>query len=84
MALALILSLALVAGMSILSLDGTLHDCDFNYALGLRAESTAPDHIRDVDPQQLAKRAIHTGEHCFGCTAGSGSSCGGALTHTEG
>jgi radical SAM/Cys-rich protein len=66
------------------SWDGTLHDCDFNYALGLRAESTAPDHIRDVDPQQLARRAIHTGEHCFGCTAGSGSSCGGALTHTEG
>lgn len=62
------------------SWDGTLHDCDFNYALGLPIESDAPLNIRDVDPARLRKRRIRTGGHCFGCTAGRGSSCGGALT----
>lgn len=59
--------------------DGTLHDCDFNYALGMRLNSESPTHIRDFDPDRLVRRRIHTGMHCFGCTAGSGSSCGGAL-----
>ncbi|NQT88574.1 arsenosugar biosynthesis radical SAM protein ArsS [bacterium] len=59
--------------------DGALYDCDFNLALGLRVNHGAPDHIRRFDPLGLAERRIVTGDHCFGCTAGSGSSCGGAL-----
>ncbi len=59
--------------------DGTLHDCDFNYALGLPAEQGATRHIRDFDPDAFRRRRIVTGAHCFGCTAGVGSSCGGAL-----
>ncbi len=60
--------------------DGTLYDCDFNLALGCPVDHGAPDHIIRFDPSVLKKRRIVTGEHCFGCTAGSGSSCGGALT----
>jgi len=59
--------------------DGALYDCDFNLALGLRVNHGAPDHIRDFEAKALSLRRIVTGEHCFGCTAGSGSSCGGAL-----
>jgi radical SAM/Cys-rich protein len=59
--------------------DGTMYDCDFNYALNLPVEGDKT-HIRDFDPQVLRHRRIATGEHCFGCTAGAGSSCGGALT----
>lgn len=61
------------------SWDGTLYDCDFNYALGLPTEQGVPRHIRDLDPAALARRRIATAEHCFGCTAGHGSSCGGAI-----
>jgi radical SAM/Cys-rich protein len=59
--------------------DGRLYDCDFNLALGLQLSPGAPQHIRDFDVQELQGRVIRTGEHCFGCTAGLGSSCGGAL-----
>ncbi len=59
--------------------DGTLYDCDFNAALGLALNHGAPDHIRFFSPETLRTRRIVTGEHCFGCTAGSGSSCSGAL-----
>jgi len=59
--------------------DGTLHDCDFNYGLGMGVDDAAPQHIRDFDPRRYVERRIRTGEHCFGCTAGCGSSCGGAL-----
>jgi len=59
--------------------DGTLYDCDFNAALGLAVNHGAPDHIRSFKAEDLCTRRIVTGEHCFGCTAGSGSSCGGAL-----
>ncbi len=59
--------------------DGTLYDCDFNQGLGLPVDHGAPDHILDFDPSALVERRIVTGDHCFGCTAGSGSSCGGAL-----
>lgn len=58
--------------------DGKLHDCDFNYALGMGLERGAR-HIRDFDPSEMARRPIATGPHCYGCTAGHGSSCGGAL-----
>ncbi len=59
--------------------DGTLYDCDFNLALGLPVNHGAPNHIRSFKPDLLQNRRIVTGEHCFGCTAGAGSSCGGAL-----
>ena len=59
--------------------DGSLYDCDFNLALGCPVNHGAPDHLRDFDPSRLIGREIVTGRHCFACTAGSGSSCGGAL-----
>jgi radical SAM/Cys-rich protein len=59
--------------------DGTLYDCDFNQMLELPVSQGTPRHIRDFDPQ-LHHRPIVTRNHCYGCTAGSGSSCGGAVT----
>ncbi len=59
--------------------DGTLSDCDFNSILGLSLAEGLPSHIDKLDPKNLQGRTIVTGEHCFGCTAGCGSSCGGAL-----
>lgn len=61
--------------------NGTLYDCDFNQMLDLPVNHGAPSHIRDFDPVQLHQRQIVTGNHCYGCTAGSGSSCGGAVTN---
>ena len=60
--------------------DGTLFDCDFNLALRMPVHGGAPRHIKDFAVEPLARRPIVTGDHCFGCTAGQGSSCGGALT----
>jgi len=57
--------------------DGTLYDCDFNQMLDLPVSPRALGHVRDFDPAALAARAVVTGPHCYGCTAGSGSSCGG-------
>jgi radical SAM/Cys-rich protein len=59
--------------------DGRLYDCDFNLALGMSVDHGAPDHVSRFDPAALAGRRIVTGTHCFGCTAGAGSSCRGAL-----
>ncbi len=59
---------------------GRLYDCDFNQALGIGLTGRART-IWDVDAlDSLAGDPIATGPHCFGCTAGAGSSCGGALT----
>jgi len=60
--------------------DGTLYDCDFNQMLDLPVSHGAPVHIRDFDPARLHHRQIVTRNHCYGCTAGSGSSCGGTVT----
>jgi radical SAM/Cys-rich protein len=62
--------------------DGRLHDCDFNQVLDLPLADGLPRTILDAaaDPSALASRPIRTGLHCFGCTAGQGSSCGGAVT----
>ena len=60
--------------------DGRLYDCDFNQMLELTVNHGAPAHIRDFDPAALGIRRIVTGRHCYGCTAGAGSSCGGATT----
>lgn len=59
--------------------DGTLSDCDFNSVLGLSLAEGLPRHVEALNPAELSGRAIVTGQHCFGCTAGCGSSCGGAL-----
>ncbi|MBO0698754.1 MAG: arsenosugar biosynthesis radical SAM protein ArsS [Zavarzinella sp.] len=59
--------------------DGRLYDCDFNQMLDLEISDGAPRHIRDFDPTRLAGRRIVTRQHCYGCTAGSGSSCGGSI-----
>ncbi len=59
--------------------DGQLYDCDFNQQLDLPVEPTAPQHIRDFGLAALAGRAVVVNQHCYGCTAGAGSSCGGAL-----
>jgi len=58
--------------------DGTLYDCDFNQALGLKCGFNAPDNINAFDVKTLSVRRIVTGPHCYGCTAGAGSSCTGA------
>jgi hypothetical protein len=58
--------------------DGRLYDCDFNQMLELPVEASAPQTIFDADREALGRRAIVVGAHCFGCTAGAGSSCGGA------
>jgi radical SAM/Cys-rich protein len=58
--------------------DGRLYDCDFNQMLDLGVASGAPPHIRDFQVQALEARSIVVGRHCFGCTAGAGSSCGGS------
>jgi radical SAM/Cys-rich protein len=56
--------------------DGTIYDCDFNQMLDLPAlpGSGTPPHIRDFDPAAYRARRIRVGRHCFGCTAGAGSS----------
>jgi radical SAM/Cys-rich protein len=60
---------------------GEVYDCDFNQMLELQWNN--PDgsglFLWDIDPAQVEGREILTGAHCFGCTAGCGSSCGGAL-----
>ena len=61
--------------------DGRLYDCDFNQMLEMPLEGAAPHTIfdaLDAPHALLAERAVAVGAHCFGCTAGAGSSCGGA------
>lgn len=60
---------------------GFVYDCDFNQMLGLplRFNGKPRPHLRDLLNAELEGRPIAVGEHCYGCTAGQGSSCGGAL-----
>lgn len=60
------------------SWDGFLYDCDFNQMLDLKVESSVR-HIRDFNPGMLNQRNIVLNQHCYGCTAGAGSSCGGEI-----
>ena len=62
------------------SWQGEAHDCDFNQMLKLPLAANGRTFVWDLDPGALAGRPIATGNHCFGCTAGAGSSCGGAIT----
>jgi radical SAM/Cys-rich protein len=59
------------------SWDGFLYDCDFNQMLDLKLKSN--NHIQDFELKSYLNRAILVSKHCFGCTAGAGSSCGGAV-----
>jgi len=61
--------------------EGSVYDCDFNQMLDLAIADADGKrlHISSVTMEQVANRAIIVGDHCYACTAGSGSSCGGAL-----
>lgn len=59
------------------SWDGRLYDCDFNQMLELDLDESLPRTIEAFDAEKLRGRKIQTHRHCFGCTAGAGSSCGG-------
>ena len=68
---------------SLVSVDwrGHLYDCDFNQMLGvpLRLDGRMRPHLRDLLDRDVEGRAVRVADHCYGCTAGQGSSCGGAL-----
>ena len=72
---------------SLISVDwqGDLYDCDFNQMLSLRAQLAGKPrpHLRDLLQHDPAGESIRTAQHCYGCTAGQGSSCGGALGAQE-
>ena len=79
-------NLAQVMCRSLVSVDwqGYLYDCDFNQQLGLPIQDLlhagkARVHLSDITAAQLEDQPIRVADHCFGCTAGQGSSCGGAL-----
>jgi radical SAM/Cys-rich protein len=58
---------------------GFLYDCDFNQMLEIGVDERLPQTIFDFTPETFANREIKTAAHCFGCTAGAGSSCGGTV-----
>jgi radical SAM/Cys-rich protein len=60
---------------------GEVYDCDFNQQLGMQWHNggSRPLFLWDIEPESLENREIMTGDHCFGCTAGAGSSCAGAI-----
>lgn len=59
--------------------DGYLYDCDFNQMLDLPVNTAGSQHIKDFDMKVLNDRNIVINQHCYGCTAGAGSSCGGSV-----
>jgi radical SAM/Cys-rich protein len=61
------------------SWDGYLFDCDFNQMLDYKFEKGTPIHIKNFDFEKIVNRDILVNQHCFGCTAGAGSSCGGSI-----
>jgi radical SAM/Cys-rich protein len=78
-------NLAAVSGLmcrSTLSVgwDGRLYDCDFNQMLEIGVSDSCPTSIRDFDNASLFRRVIAVGQQCYGCTAGAGSGCQGALS----
>ena len=58
---------------------GEVYDCDFNQQLGMQWKNAEPLFLWDIDSERLEGRLVAVDNHCFGCTAGHGSSCGGAL-----
>ena len=69
---------------SLISIDwqGYIFDCDFNQMLDIpsRLDDVTKRHIADLNLNELQRSNILVADHCYGCTAGSGSSCGGALS----
>jgi radical SAM/Cys-rich protein len=59
--------------------DGRLYDCDFNQMLELDLHVECPRHIADFDTKRIEDRYVIVGQHCYGCTAGAGSGCQGAI-----
>lgn len=75
-------NLANVMCRSLISVDwqGYVYDCDFNQMLGMPLSGASKKiHLSDLQGTALKNRAIAVAGHCYGCTAGQGSSCGGAL-----
>jgi radical SAM/Cys-rich protein len=76
-------NLAGVMCRTLLSIDweGYVYDCDFNQMLGLAApiDGRAKTHISSLGGKDLSGNSIRVADHCYACTAGQGSSCGGAL-----
>jgi len=60
--------------------DGRIYDCDFNQMLDLPVAKSCPQNISEFDLTKLETRNIILNQHCYGCTAGSGSSCGGSTS----
>ncbi|MFQ5654673.1 MAG: DUF3641 domain-containing protein, partial [Planctomycetota bacterium] len=61
------------------SWEGYLYDCDFNQMLDMKIQNGRPLTVHDISPGLLSEIPIQTASHCFGCTAGCGSSCAGSL-----
>ena len=61
------------------SWEGYLYDCDFNQMLSLKVDTKSP-HISEFNAVDLLQRNIRLNQHCYGCTAGAGSSCQGSIT----
>ncbi len=61
------------------SWNGKLFDCDFNQMLELQTGNGAPKHISEFSVKKLKERNIVVNQHCYGCTAGAGSSCQGTI-----
>ena len=59
--------------------DGYMYDCDFNQQLDMKVADRSTQHIDDFDLEKLEKRNILINQHCYGCTAGAGSSCQGTV-----
>lgn len=62
------------------SWDGYIYDCDFNQMLDLKVACPTSRHISQFNVQELTDRTIIVNQHCYGCTAGAGSSCGGEIS----
>ena len=63
------------------SWDGYLYDCDFNQMLDMKVSKDASQHLSQFNYETLSTREIALNQHCYGCTAGAGSSCGGEVIH---
>ncbi|MEK9720112.1 MAG: DUF3641 domain-containing protein, partial [Quisquiliibacterium sp.] len=66
--------------------EGFVYDCDFNQMLGMPISNNKAKrtHLRNLLGTRFDGRKVAVGEHCYGCTAGQGSSCGGALLASSG
>lgn len=77
------LSGVMCLNMISVSWDGHIFDCDFNQMLDMKVSKDAWGHIDSFDWGKLVNREILVSQHCYGCTAGSGSSCGGAVIEIQ-